>query len=131
MDEVSYASAGSNVVISEAPRIGATYTCSLAGAFTGLAGMLVVLPPKRSQEDKSRTTTHKRSGVKRVAGFLLLKFIRMFLFLKASNSNMLRLALSLPPGRPQGSPLLWTGLASRDSRSIVGATLVVALPVWL
>jgi hypothetical protein len=82
MDEVSYASAGSNVVISEAPRIGATYTCSFAGAYTGLARMLVVLPPKRSQEDSSRTTRHNSSGVKRVAYFLLLKFIRMFLFLR-------------------------------------------------
>src|SRR6266849_5901441 len=30
------------------------------------------------------------------------------------------------PGRPRGSPLLWTGLARHISRSIVGATLVVA-----
>src|SRR2546429_9241304 len=37
--------------------------------------MFVVLPPKRSQEDSSRTTRANKSGAKRVAYFLLLEYI--------------------------------------------------------
>src|SRR6266566_5878634 len=86
MEEVSYASAGSKVVISEAPRMGATYTCLFAGAFTGLAGMLVLLPPNKSHEDSSSIARHNRSGVKR-----LIYFIVPISFHKLS-TNVLRLA---------------------------------------
>src|SRR5271157_5565826 len=79
MDEVSYASAGSNVVISEAPRMGATYTCLSAGAFTGLPGMFVLLPPNKSQDDNSRIARHNRSGVKRLIYFIVPKFISQIL----------------------------------------------------
>src|SRR6266516_5483460 len=79
MDEASYASAGSKVVISEAPRTGAMYICLAAGAFTGLPGMFVLLPPNRSQDDRSRATRHRRSGIKRLLCFFSLKSIRIFL----------------------------------------------------
>src|SRR2546425_6802968 len=86
MDELSYASAGSKVVISEAPRMGAMYTCLSAGAFTGLAGMLVLLPPNKSQDDSNRTARHNRSGVKRLIYFIVpISFHKLL-------TNVLRLA---------------------------------------
>src|SRR5260221_7441566 len=68
IEDASYATAGSNVVISDIPASGVIYTCLLGGAFTGVAGWL--LPPNRSQAVKSMVIKQSRSIVYFLPGYI-------------------------------------------------------------
>src|SRR5258706_8990397 len=92
IEDSSYASAGSNVVISDIPVRGATYTCLLGGAFTGLAGWL--LPPNRLQAVRSMVI--KQSGT-------IVYFLPGYIF---DDSLLVHIGamIHIPHhGRPQGS----------------------------